>query len=215
MVSNDDDVMLMKKISTVIFDLGRVLVSIDFDAFPNALGLTTPESRMPFAAEAARAAHLYETGRLSTDEFLDRLQAIFGSRYTREQLRFAWDEIIREDIPGMAGLIRRVMPRAGTAMLSNTSASHFEKAVRTCTTVQMITRRFLSFELGVSKPDPIIYRRVIEDLCVPPGELLFIDDLAENIAGAEAAGMKGIVYTDIRSLESALAERNLLSPSLP
>lgn len=199
-------------ISTVIFDLGRVLVAIDFEAFPNALNLRTPESRAPYAAATAEAGHLYERGKISTDEFTERLFTIFGGRYTRRDLLSAWDEIIRVDVPGMAALVERVQARCATAMLSNTSSSHFEKAAHECATVQLVRRRFLSYEIGTAKPDPVIYKHVIDSLGVPPGEILFIDDLKENIDGAREAGMNGIIFTDIERLERDLYEWKVLTP---
>ncbi len=205
----------MPAISTVIFDLGRVLVNIDFDAFPNALGLTTSASREPYRREVAAHAHLFETGRISTQEFQDRLHAVFAGRFTREFLLFAWNEIIRDDVPGMAELVARVQSRASTAMLSNTSMEHFAKAERDCATVRMIGRRFLSFEIGEAKPAPGIYRSVINGLRAEPSQLLFIDDLAENVDAALEAGMNALLFTDPARLERDLIALAVLPPILP
>ena len=202
-------------ISTVIFDLGRVLVNIDFEAFPNALGLLTPEARAPYQRAVAMHAHLYETGKISTDEFIERLFAVFGGRYTREHLLHAWNEIIREDVPGMLGLIGRVQDQHATAMLSNTSVMHFEKAERECSTVRKITRRFLSFEVGVAKPAPEIYEHVIRELHTEPARILFIDDLVENVEAAQKAGMNGLIFTDIARLEADLVHWNILPEISP
>ncbi|MGE5314707.1 MAG: HAD family hydrolase [Acidobacteriota bacterium] len=203
------------RISAVIFDLGRVLVNIDFEAFPNALGLTTPESRAPYAGQAALLARLYETGRLSTDEFIERLFVLFNRRFERGHLLFAWNEIIREDVPGMADLVGRVQKHARTAMLSNTSQAHFEKAERTSRSVQLIAHRFLSYEVGVMKPERGIYEAVTRGLALPASELLFIDDLKENIDGAREAGMHGILFSDLSRLESELSLLGVLPPSVP
>jgi putative hydrolase of the HAD superfamily len=205
----------MNAISTVVFDLGRVLVNIDFDAFPNALELTTPESRAPYRSAVAVQSRLYETGKISTDEFISRLFDVFQKKYTRDHLLFAWNEIILEDVPGIAHLIDIVAERHGTAMLSNTSASHFEKAERECSTVKKIARRFLSFEIGEAKPAPGIYRHVIRELQTDPSRLLFIDDLPENIEAAREAGMNGLLFTGLDRLQRDLIEWNILTPPPP
>jgi glucose-1-phosphatase len=202
----------MNSISTVIFDLGRVLVNIDFDAFPNALDLRTPEARAPYWSGVVLYGRLYEKGKISTGEFVDHLFEVFKKKYSREHLLFAWNEIIREDVPGMARLIDRVQQQHATAILSNTSAAHFEKADRECLTVQHITRRFLSYEIGVAKPAPEIYHCVISELRTEPGRLLFIDDLIENVDGARAAGMHGLQFTDLARLEQDLEQWNILPP---
>jgi HAD superfamily hydrolase (TIGR01509 family) len=203
----------MEKISTVIFDLGRVLVAIDFEAFPNALGLRTAESRAPFVPELAVASRLLETGKITTEEFLDRLFFLFDKRFTRGLLLSAWNEIIREDVPGIAALVARIQQQHHTAILSNTSPSHFEKAEREGEAVRLIPRRFLSYQVGAAKPDALIYRHVVEALGVPAAEVLFIDDLEENIIGAHHAGMNGIIFTDIQRLERDLIHWNILNTS--
>ena len=64
------------KFSVVLFDLGRVLMNIDFDAFPRGLGLA-PEHANPEDRKAVgRLVVQYETGRLSTDAFLRKLSAL-------------------------------------------------------------------------------------------------------------------------------------------
>lgn len=54
--------------------------------------------------------------------------------------------------------------------------------------------RVASFEEGVAKPDLEIYRRAVARTGLPAQEILFIDDLPENIAAAKAVGMQGIVF---------------------
>ncbi|MEZ0073072.1 HAD-IA family hydrolase [Planotetraspora sp. GP83] len=67
-----------------------------------------------------------------------------------------------------------------------------------------IRPRFYSGRMGLVKPDLEIYRRVAEGLGVPPGDIVFVDDRLENIAGAEAAGMAGIHFRDAATLRDDL-----------
>ena len=55
-------------------------------------------------------------------------------------------------------------------------------------------KRFLSYELGMIKPDAKIYQHVLKQLKAAPQETLFIDDLEENISAAQALGMNGIIF---------------------
>lgn len=52
----------------------------------------------------------------------------------------------------------------------------------------------ISGDVGLHKPEPEIYRLGAERIGIPPERCLFVDDLRENIAGAEAVGMKGILH---------------------
>ena len=59
---------------------------------------------------------------------------------------------------------------------------------------------------GVTKPHPQIYELCAERLELETDECLFIDDLPENVAGADAAGMRGIVYGNLYDLKKEIAE---------
>ena len=196
------------KISVVMFDLGRVLMHIDFDAFPNALGLTTEAQRAPYKPAIAPLWIAHETGKMSTEEFLDALFVIFVGKYSKSQILDAWDSIIVSDNDQIIPFVRRVQERYRTTILSNTSPSHWKKVLRISPLVKSFPDAFTSFDIGAMKPDPASYRHVAASLNVPPHEILFIDDLKENIDGAIACNMQGIVYTDVPSLLNA-AEKYL------
>jgi putative hydrolase of the HAD superfamily len=189
------------KNSVVMFDLGRVLMHIDFDAFPNALGLKTEEERKPYKLPIGKLWKVHETGKMTTDEFLDTLFVIFDGRFAKEKILEAWDRIIVEDNASIVPFVRRVQKRYRTAILSNTSPSHWKKVMAISSLARSIPAAFTSFDIGAMKPDPAAYNHVIKALNVAPQEILFIDDLKENIDGAVACGLKGIVYTDPASLE--------------
>jgi HAD superfamily hydrolase (TIGR01509 family) len=196
------------KISVVLFDLGRVLMHIDFDAFPNALGLTTESLRAPYKPATAPLWIAHETGKISTEEFLDALFVIFEEKYSKAEILEAWDSIIVSDNEEIVPFVRRVQDHYRTAILSNTSPSHWKKVLRISPLVRTFPDAFTSFDIGAMKPDPAAYRHVAASLNVPTHEILFIDDLKENIDGAIACGMQGIVYTDVPSLINA-AEKYL------
>ena len=176
----------MKTISTVVFDLGRVLVNIDFDAFPKTLGLFTPESRRPYEKRVHPLVVRHEIGQLSLDDFLDGLHSAFAGRFGRDLLRQAWDAIICEQNEAIVPLFDEVNACCRTAVLSNTIAPLLARIP--------VEYHFTSFQIGAAKPDRRIYEYAIRTLRSSPDAIVFIDDLEENIRGAEQCGMRGIVY---------------------
>lgn len=64
--------------------------------------------------------------------------------------------------------------------------------------------------LGLRKPEPAIYRRALDILGRPAGRILFIDDRAENVAGAVAAGIKAIRFEGAEALRRELASLAVL-----
>ena len=68
---------------------------------------------------------------------------------------------------------------------------------------------YVSGELGLLKPHPEIYRHVLDDLGITPADAVFIDNRDSNVAGAEALGITGHVFTTADSLRSFLTSTAL------
>ena len=64
---------------------------------------------------------------------------------------------------------------------------------------------YVSGELGLLKPDAEIYRHVLDDLGITPAQAVFVDNRESNVAGAEALGVTGHVFTDADKLRAFLA----------
>ena len=200
----------MDKIKTIIFDIGGVLVNIDFDAFPRLLGIE--RSRVSHVDEQAieRIAREYEIGRIGTEDFFGMMDEIFRGKYTREKLENAWNATVVEENSAIIPIVDAVKGSYQTAILSNTNPMHFQKSVETAGMVKKFSRLYLSFQIRAAKPDLAAYQYVIRDLSAKPSSLLFIDDLAENVAAAVKCGMEGIVFKDASSLYSELRLRQML-----
>ena len=66
--------------------------------------------------------------------------------------------------------------------------------------------KFMSYQIGFSKPDPRIYEHVIEKLPFSADELLFIDDKPSNVESAKNCGIESIHFTNFDNLKSSLNE---------
>lgn len=71
---------------------------------------------------------------------------------------------------------------------------------------------FNSARLGVAKPDPVIFRRVLDELGYATA--VFCDDSEENVSAARAAGLDGVHVPDTAALRTALAVRGLIPPTV-
>jgi epoxide hydrolase-like predicted phosphatase len=192
----------MSDIKVVLFDLGRVLMHIDFDAFPNGLGLTTPGERAPYDAAIKPFLRLYEEGKITTEEFIDSLYAIFDCQFSQERILESFNDIIVEDNQEIVPFVEEMRNKYRIAVLSNTCACHWKKVESISSVIKYFPDLFTSFQLGVMKPDAAIYQAVCESLHVSPGQILFIDDLHENITGAQAVGMHTIQFANFGQLKS-------------
>ncbi len=71
----------------------------------------------------------------------------------------------------------------------------------------------LSHEVGVLKPHPAMYQRVLASLGTPPGAAIMIDDAPANVCGARQAGMEAILFREAVSLRKELAQQGLSVPA--
>jgi putative hydrolase of the HAD superfamily len=82
-----------------------------------------------------------------------------------------------------------------TAILSNLPRPLGEELRATSGFLEHFDHVTFSYELRVVKPDARIYRHAFEGLGVEPGEALFLDDRPNNVEGAQAAGLRAVLYS--------------------
>lgn len=143
---------------------------------------------------------------LAPDVFFKRLGAI--AQLPAEEVRGGFDERVDMNIE----LIKYIecLRRDGfkTAILSNSPMRLYDDVAEHQLT-SLFDEVLCSEDAGIVKPDPAIFSMMLKRLEVTAEEAIFIDDRAYNVRGAEAIGMKGILYTDFESLESDLARNGV------
>jgi putative hydrolase of the HAD superfamily len=91
-----------------------------------------------------------------------------------------------------------------TAILSNMGDSVLEHILSKHDWVQRFDVLVWSYQLGIAKPDPEIYRHTLARLGTAPDETLFIDDRQENVEAARALGIQSIEYSTVEQLRADL-----------
>jgi putative hydrolase of the HAD superfamily len=94
-----------------------------------------------------------------------------------------------------------------TAILSNMGDYVLAKVEREFDWIHRFDVLVWSYQLGMAKPDPAIYRYTLGKLGTRPEDTLFIDDKIENVEGAQALGMVSILYTGVERLRADLIAR--------
>jgi 2-haloacid dehalogenase len=93
---------------------------------------------------------------------------------------------------------------------SNWSAETFPFARRKFEFLQWFRAIFLSAEVRLVKPDPLIFKRFCETFALRPEQIIYIDDLQHNVEAARRIGMRGIRFSDPASLREELVQLRLL-----
>jgi glucose-1-phosphatase len=194
----------MGQIKTLLFDLGNVLAYIDFDKFWRSLGLVRPEEIAPFADGYKSWTRQYETGFISTNEYLNGLNSVFGNRFNNKQLEHAFASIILEPVNGMMDVVKRVSRTYQTALVSNTNEIHYKLSLKKFEMLSVLYKHYLSYQMHVMKPAQGFYNAIIKDQKIDSAEMLFIDDLLVNVEGAQEAGMQAVKFENPEKLKVTL-----------
>ena len=116
-----------------------------------------------------------------------------------------WMDMMGEEIPHMRELIQDLKRRGYRVFgLTNWSAETFCQVRHKYGIFDLLEGMTVSGEEHVTKPDQAIYRRLLDRFSLVPGECLFIDDNAANVAGAIQAGMAAVRFTDPATLKEYL-----------
>ena len=122
-----------------------------------------------------------------------------------ELYRSRWREMLTDEVPGMRDLIE-VLTEKGYALygLTNWSMETFPEAREHFGILQLIDRYVVSGAEGMVKPDPRLFRVLLDRYGLKAEECIFVDDNPDNVAAAQGLGMRGIVFTSAESLRKEL-----------
>jgi FMN phosphatase YigB (HAD superfamily) len=202
----------------LIFDFGNVVAHFDYGracaALASRWGRSAEELRDRFgSAEGRRLAQLYECGRMTAETFAQAFCRQAGFAIEHEEFVRAWCDIFWLNEP-VAALVAALKSKGYTLVLgSNTNDLHAAQFRRQfAETLAHFDRLVLSYEIGHIKPSAAFYLACVEAAAAVPEACVFIDDLPENVAGARAVGLDGLVYRDPPSLIAELRRRGVEVP---
>jgi 2-haloacid dehalogenase len=199
-------------VTTVVFDLGKVLIDWDprylyrhlvhdpgeMDAFLAEVGFAEwnaqQDAGRPFAEAVADLAARHPARRALIEAY---------------PVRFA--DSLGGEIPGSVAVLRDVIDRGFRALaLSNWSAETFPHALARFPFLGWFDGIVLSGAEGVAKPDARLFSVLVDRHWVDPQRSVFIDDSEANIATAAHMGFITVLFTDAEALRAALVDLGVL-----
>jgi len=185
----------------VCFDAGGVLVRIcrTWEEGCAAAGLDRPAlTQHPERIARLRAlTHAYQAGRIGCDVYFEAMSRATGGVCSPADMRRIHDAWLLEDYPGATELLLELArtPRVATAVLSNTNHRHWVRLhpgssghLPHFSAVSHAQHRHASHLLGLCKPDHAIFREFERRTGLPPGRIIYFDDLQANVDAARAGG---------------------------
>jgi glucose-1-phosphatase len=189
----------LQAIDAVVFDLGGVVLNIDYGKTEEAfvqLGLADFGEAYSQLCQT-ELFDRFETGHISVFHFINRLLDKLPRGCNGNQVVHAWNAMILDFPVKRLEMIASLRPRFKTFLLSNTNFIHMDEVRRKlakCGTGKELEDYFdkvyLSCEMGMRKPDPEIFRTVCREQQLEPSRTLFIDDSPQHIEGAKTAGLQ-------------------------
>jgi len=195
-------------IKAIIFDLGNVTLKFDNKIFLKKISKRTDKPITELDRIIYRESGLpeqYESGKISTDEFIRRCIDICGLDIAREEFIEDYTHIFTP-IKKTVNLIDKLLGKYKLALLSNTSELDYKYYSSTFEVVRLLKPMSLSYKVGIMKPAKKIFLDMLGKLKFKPEECVFIDDAEEHAKAASELGIYGIQYISHDKLVSDLRE---------
>ena len=191
----------MQNIRNIIFDLGGVILDIDFSKTQQAfidLGITNFAEMYGFT-HVDSFFRQHEAGKITDEEFIASLQKMAGISLGTDVIQRAWNALLIRFPAERIELLKKLRQKYRLFLLSNTNAIHvvefqkiYSNTFQNGSLVDLFDKVYYSNEIGMRKPNAEIYEFVLKDSQLLPEETLFIDDSLPNVEGAKQVGIQAI-----------------------
>lgn len=184
-------------ISTLIFDFGGVIINLELDKCIEKLNDLGVQHLDQYLSHYGHSDFFldWERGTLDIQGFRNKIRALSVLNPTDEEIDAAWGRFLT-DIPlERLDLLLELRKKFRVIMLSNTNPIHIEQSARKefqkagLTMEDYFDKCYLSYEMGMTKPDVGIFEKLLKEEGIAPESCLFLDDGIKNIRTAEALGI--------------------------
>lgn len=194
----------------LIFDFGNVVAHFDYNRAADVLGRRAGLTGAALMERVrgrgfAQLVREFESGRIAAEEFSRGMAELAGLEFSHAEFAAAWADIFTLNEP-VARLVAELKACGHRLVLgSNTNDLHAAQFRRQFAgTLAHFDRLVLSYEVGHVKPASEFYLACATAADAAPADCVFIDDLAENVEGARAAGLAALLYREPAELRADL-----------
>jgi len=187
----------MKNIKSIIFDLGAVLLNIDYQKTIcefEKLGIKK-SSNFYSKKTQTNIFNLLETGKISDEDFVKEIQLLCKDA-KGEQVIFAWNALLL-DLPNeRIELLKKLKQDFHIYLLSNTNSIHISEFRKKLGEIKyqefynLFDKVYYSHEIRFRKPNKEAFQLILSENDLKSNEVLFIDDSPQHIRGAKKLGIK-------------------------
>ena len=200
-----------ENITAIIFDLGGVLLNIDYNKTKEAfeqLGVKDFHN-MYSQAEANPLFERLEIGAIKEHDFYNHMQQHVDPAYNSKNIEQAWNAMLLDFRMESLNELKSLKKKYKLYLLSNTNYIHlkefnkiYEHNVSKEPFASLFDKVYFSHEIGLRKPNVEPFEYVVKENNLIPAQTLFIDDSLQNVEGARKAGLKVIHFTGDMKVEN-------------
>jgi len=198
-------------IKAVLFDLGNVIIPVDFRRCHEALArvCSHPPEQVPKILGKSGLPRRFEQGEINAGDFVAETCRLLGMEMSYDEFWEVWTRIFLPETLIPESLLQGLRRSHRLLLLSNTNSIHFRMAMERYPLLRHFDGYVLSYELGVMKPAPEIYREAIARAGCQPGECFFTDDVEINVQAARQEGMDAVRFESLDQLQGEMRARGL------
>lgn len=204
--------LISSSIKNILFDLGGVILNIDFSltkvAFQELGMINFNEICLQMTLQ--ELFNDFETGKITAAFFRNRIRKFIPKKISDNEFDRAWNSMLL-DIPAeRLKLLSSLKSRYQLFLLSNTNEIHIKafsdyllKTYGFPDLTHIFIKEYFSYKVGMQKPEPGIFEQIINENHLQKAEILFIDDTAKHIEAAKEIGFETLLLkkgVDICSL---------------
>ena len=200
-------------ITWFLFDLGNTLIKLAYERVLENVCRDANVTRDQLIAilEQPGGYRDMERGAVTFRELYDFLRDRADYRCTALDLHRVWSDFFDGTVPGAEALLERLREKYRIAFLTNSNEVHAEVIPRQFASLFRKDDRFVfSHRFRVAKPDPEIFRRALEVIGALPQNVVFVDDLIENVLAARLLGIQSFQFVDAEQVTQELKAEGLL-----
>lgn len=200
----------MQKLEAIIFDLGGVILNIDYNLTSKAFVKAGVRNfdEMYSQSEADDLFQHLETGKISEDSFFKELNKKAGLDLPANEIENAWNSMLLTFREKSLEFLKKIKPKYKIFLLSNTNHIHlkelkniYHNKPREFSFEKYFDKAYYSCEMGLRKPNADVYNFVLEENDLDPAKTLFVDDSIQNVEAAKLSGLQTILLPAGKNIE--------------
>jgi len=198
-------------IKTILCDLGNVIVFVDHKKIAQGLVKFSNKGEKYiynfFLNSKARKD--FDKGKVTAKELFMNFKNNLGLKLNFNQFKKIWCYCFTAPNKDMEKLLHKLKKNYKLILLSNTDVVNFAYSKKKYRILDVFDELILSFRMGYSKPNPLVYLHAIKKAKTLPNKILYIDDIYNYVETAKSFGIKSIQYKTFEKLKKDLGQMNV------